>query len=307
MTLRYLLRRLLQALIIVVLVTVVVFALVNVVPGDPAFLILGDGATPEAVAALRTQMGLDEPLWIQYFEYMSGILQGDFGTSVAARLPVWDVIRPTLVPTAILIGAAVGLAIVVGIPLGILAGIRRGTAIDRGALVVALAGQSIPAFWLGLILISVVAFRMGLLPTSGYGTPRHLILPAVALAPTAMGMLLRVTRIGMIESLGEDYILTARAKGARAGRVYLRHALKNAAIPVVTIVGLQIGALLGGAIITETVFAWPGIGRLAVNALIARDWPVVRTIVLFVAVGLVFINIVVDLVYAHLDKRVRFG
>ncbi len=307
MTLRYLLRRLLQALIIVVLVTVVVFALVNVVPGDPAFLILGDGATPEAVAALRTQMGLDEPLWIQYFEYMSGILQGDFGTSVAARLPVWDVIRPTLVPTAILIGAAVGLAIVVGIPLGILAGIRRGTAIDRGALVIALAGQSIPAFWLGLILISVVAFRMGLLPTSGYGTPRHLILPAVALAPTAMGMLLRVTRIGMIESLGEDYILTARAKGARAGRVYLRHALKNAAIPVVTIVGLQIGALLGGAIITETVFAWPGIGRLAVNALIARDWPVVRTIVLFVAVGLVFINIVVDLVYAHLDKRVRFG
>ena len=307
MTLRYLLRRLLQALIIVVLVTVVVFALVNVVPGDPAFLILGDGATPEAVAALRTQMGLDEPLWIQYFEYMSGILQGDFGTSVAARLPVWDGIRPTLVPTAILIGAAVGLAIVVGIPLGILAGIRRGTAIDRGALVVALAGQSIPAFWLGLILISVVAFRMGLLPTSGYGTPRHLILPAVALAPTAMGMLLRVTRIGMIESLGEDYILTARAKGARAGRVYLRHALKNAAIPVVTIVGLQIGALLGGAIITETVFAWPGIGRLAVNALIARDWPVVRTIVLFVAVGLVFINIVVDLVYAHLDKRVRFG
>lgn len=307
MTLRYLLRRLLHALIIVILVTIVVFALVNVVPGDPAFLILGDGASPEAVAALREQMGLDEPLWIQYFEYMSGILRGDFGTSIAARLPVLDVIKPTVVPTVILIGASVGLAIVVGIPLGILAGIRRGTAVDRGALVVALAGQSIPAFWLGLILISVVAFRMGLLPTSGYGTPRHLVLPAIALAPTAMGMLLRVTRIGMVESLGEDYILTARAKGAGAGRVYLRHAFKNAAIPVVTIVGLQVGALLGGAIVTETVFAWPGFGRLAVNALIARDWPVVRTIVLLVAVGLVFINIVVDLIYAHIDKRVRFG
>lgn len=306
MSLRYLVRRLGQAAVIVILVTMVVFALVNVVPGDPAFLILGDGASPEAVASLRAELGLDEPLWRQYLQFMGGILSGDFGTSVRARLPVMDVIAPTIVPTLQLIGAAMGLAIVVGVPLGVLAAVNRGTFIDRSALVLALLGQSVPAFWLGLILISFVAFRWGLLPTSGYGTWQHLVLPTLALAPTAMGMLLRVSRISMVDVLEEDYVLTARAKGAEASRVYGKHAFKNASIPVVTIAGLQLGALLGGAIITETVFAWPGIGRLAVNSLIARDWPVVRTIVLLVAVGLVVINIVVDFIYALIDKRVQF-
>jgi ABC-type dipeptide/oligopeptide/nickel transport system permease component len=306
MSLRYVIRRLSQALVIVLLVTVFVFALVNVVPGDPAFLILGDGATPEAVAALREQLGLDEPLWAQYLQYLGGILTGDFGTSITARLPVWTVISPTIWPTIQLIVAALGLAIVIGIPLGLIAGIRKGRLVDRASLFLALLGQSIPAFWLGLILISFVALRLGLLPTSGYGTPQHLVLPAIALAPTAMGMLLRVSRVSTVEVLTEEYMVTARAKGAGPSRVYLRHGLKNAAIPIVTIVGLQLGALLGGAIITETVFAWPGVGRLAVNSLIARDWPVVRTIVLLVAVGLVFINLLVDFIYAAIDKRVQF-
>jgi peptide/nickel transport system permease protein len=287
-------------------VTVVVFALVNVVPGDPAFLILGDGASPEAVAALRAQLGLDKPLPVQYVEYLRGILSGDFGTSVAARVPVMDLIAPTIVPTLQLIAAALGLAIVIGIPLGVVAAVNRGTWVDRSALLLSLLGQSIPAFWLGLILISFVAFRWGLLPTSGYGTPAHLVLPALALAPIAMGMLLRVSRVSMVDVLAEDYIVSARAKGAGPVRIYAKHAFKNAAIPVVTIIGLQLGALLGGAIITETVFAWPGIGRLAVNSLTLRDWPVVRTIVLLVAVGLVVINIVVDLIYAAIDRRVQF-
>ena len=261
MSLRYVIRRLSQALVIVLLVTVFVFALVNVVPGDPAFLILGDGATPEAVAALREQLGLDEPLWAQYLQYLGGIMTGDFGTSITARLPVWTVISPTIWPTIQLIVAALGLAIVIGIPLGLMAGIRKGRFVDRASLFLALLGQSIPAFWLGLILISFVALRLGLLPTSGYGTPQHLVLPAIALAPTAMGMLLRVSRVSTVEVLTEEYMVTARAKGAGPSRVYLRHGLKNAAIPIVTIVGLQLGALLGGAIITETVFALPVVVR----------------------------------------------
>jgi peptide/nickel transport system permease protein len=208
--------------------------------------------------------------------------------------------------SAQLTGAALLLAFGIGIPLGVLAAVKRGGIFDRIALILALIGQSIPAFWLGLVLIAFVSLRLGLLPTSGIGGLDHLILPAVSLAPTAMGMVLRVTRVSMIEVMNEDYVRTATAKGLHPSIVVIKHALKNASIPIITIMGLQVGALLGGAIITETVFAWPGVGRLAVDALIQRDWPVVRTVILLAAFLLVLINVLIDIIYAWIDKRVQF-
>ena len=215
-------------------------------------------------------------------------------------------VRQAVPATILLTDAALLLAFGVSIPLGILAATKQGSIFDRAALALALVGQSIPAFWLGLVLIAFVALRWGLLPTSGIGTWRHLILPAVALVPTAMGMVLRVTRISMIEVMNEDYVRTAVAKGMSPRTVVLKHGLKNAALPIITIMGLQVGALLGGAIITETVFAWPGVGQLAVNALIQRDWPVVRTVILLAAFLLVMINLLIDLIYAKVDTRVQF-
>jgi peptide/nickel transport system permease protein len=306
MSLRYLVRRIAQAIVLVFLITVVVFLLVHLVPGDPARLILGDTARQVDVDALREQLGLDRPLREQYLDYARGLLQGDLGTSIRARKPVLELVLLALPKTLTLTFAALGLASVIGIPLGILAGMRRGSAFDRGAMVLALAGQSIPAFWLGLMLVAFVAARVEWLPTSGTGGWQYLVLPAIALAPSALGMILRVTRIAIAEAITEDYIQTAVAKGVRAPVVVTKHALKNALIPVITIMGLQMGALLGGAIVTETVFAWPGLGRLAVGALIDRDYPVVQGIVLVAAVTLVTINLVVDILYAAVDRRVEF-
>lgn len=303
---RYLVRRLLQAVVLLFLITVVVFLLVHIVPGDPARLILGDTAREVDVEALRVELGLDRPLAVQYLDYAQGLLRGDLGTSLRARVPVLELVATALPRTLVLTFAALGLAAVIGIPVGILAGIRRGSAFDRAAMVLALGGQSIPAFWLGLMLVAFAAARVDWLPTSGTGGIRFLILPAIALAPSALGMILRVTRISIAESMLEDYIQTAVAKGVRSTTVIAKHALKNAFIPIITIVGLQMGALLGGAIVTETVFAWPGLGRLAVASLIDRDYPVVQGIVLISAMTLVAINLIVDVLYAAVDRRVQF-
>jgi peptide/nickel transport system permease protein len=306
MSARYVIRRLLQAILLLFLVSVAVFLLVHLVPGDPARLVLGDQARQEDVEALRQQLGFNRPLFIQYLDYLGGLLQGDLGTSLRARRPVAELILIALPPTLILTGAALFLAFVIGIPLGVVAGVKRGSVFDRVALVLALLGQSIPAFWLGLMLISFVAMRVDWLPTSGTGGLEHLVLPALALAPTALGMVLRVTRISMAEVSNEDFIMTAHAKGVRQVSVIGKHALKNASIPIITIMGLQMSALLGGAVVTETVFAWPGIGRLAVTGLIDRDYPVVQGVVLVAAVVLVMISLVVDLLYAAIDRRVQF-
>lgn len=303
--LRYVGSRALQSALLLVLVTFVVFALLYIVPGDPARLLLGDTATEEDLTRLRGELGFDDPFVTQYADFLGGLLHGDLGTSIRAQRPVAELIESALGPTLLLTFAAVTVAFAVGIPLGVVAATRRGRVIDRAAMFVALLGQSIPAFWLGLMLISVVALGWGLLPTSGYGTWQHLVLPTLALAPTAMGMVLRVTRVAMIDTLDEDYIRVARAKGVRPLMVTWKHAFKNASIPVITIIGLQIGALLGGAVITETVFAWPGMGRLAVNALVQRDYPVVRGVVLLSALIFVIVNLAVDLAYATIDKRVR--
>ena len=306
MTSRYLVRRLFQALLILILVSITVFLLIHIVPGDPARIMLGDRAREVDVEVLREQLGLDQPLPTQYAAFVSDLLRGDFGDSIRAQRPTLTLIAEAVPATVQLTGAALLLAFGVGIPVGVLSAIKRGSLLDKASLILALLGQSIPAFWLGLVLIAFVSLGLGLLPTSGIGGVEHLILPAVALAPTAMGMVLRVTRISVIEVMGEDYVRTATAKGLHPAVVIVKHALKNASLPIITIMGLQVGALLGGAIITETVFAWPGVGRLAVNALIQRDWPVVRTVILLAAFLLVMINLLIDMVYAWIDKRVQF-
>ena len=306
MTSRYLVRRLFQALLILILVSITVFLLIHIVPGDPARIMLGDRAREVDVEVLREQLGLDQPLPTQYATFVSDLLRGDFGDSIRAQRPTLTLIAEAVPATVQLTGAALLLAFGVGIPVGVLSAIKRGSLLDKASLILALLGQSIPAFWLGLVLIAFVSLGLGLLPTSGIGGVKHLILPAVALAPTAMGMVLRVTRISVIEVMGEDYVRTATAKGLHPAVVIVKHALKNASLPIITIMGLQVGALLGGAIITETVFAWPGVGRLAVNALIQRDWPVVRTVILLAAFLLVMINLLIDMVYAWIDKRVQF-
>ena len=306
MTARYVVRRLLQAVIILVLVSITVFLLIHIVPGDPARIMLGDRARERDVEVLREQLGFDRPLPVQYVSFVGDLARGDFGESIRAQRPALGLIWEAVPATVQLTGAALILAFGIGIPIGLFAAIRRGGLFDRLSLILALLGQSIPAFWLGLVLIAFVSLRWGLLPTSGIGGWNHLILPAVALAPTAMGMVLRVTRISVIEVMNEDYVRTATAKGLHPAVVVVKHALKNASLPIITIMGLQVGALLGGAIITETVFAWPGVGRLAVNALIQRDWPVVRTVILLVAFLLVMINLIIDLIYAWIDTRVQF-
>ena len=295
-----------HGILILWLVTVTVFMMIHIVPGDPARMMLGDRAREHDVEELRTKLGLDRPLPEQYIVFASGIVVGDFGESIRAQRPVSELVSTALPATLLLLGSSLLLAFTVGIPLGVLAGVHRGGIADKLALVLSLIGQSVAPFWLGLMLISFFSVKLGILPTSGIGGFRHLVLPVLALAPTAMGMVLRVTRVSVIEVMNENYIRTAVSKGMHPITVVWKHCMKNASIPIVTVVGLQIGSLLGGAIVTETVFAWPGIGRLAVNSLIQRDWPVVRTVVLLSAITLVIMNFLIDMTYAAIDKRVKF-
>ena len=306
MSLRFIVRRLGTSVLVLFLVAVVAFSLIYIVPGDPARILLGPRASPENVEALRVSMGFDRPILTQFFEFISGIFQGDFGTSLAAKRPSVDLVMEALPATLLLASSALIVAFGVGVPMGIMAALQKGKAFDRFALGLAIIGQSVPAFWLGLVLIAVVALRMGLLPTSGYGSFKHLILPTLCLAPYILGVIIRITRISVLEVLDQDYMRTAKSKGLSQWNVVGKHAFKNALIPIVTIMGFQIAALLGGAVITETVFAWPGIGQLAVNSISSRDWPVVRTIILFSAIGLVVINFFVDVTYSQIDKRIRF-
>lgn len=305
MSLAYLTRRILQAIPLLLLATMLVFMLVHIAPGDPVRLMLGQEASQAQVDQLRASMGLDEPLPTQYVRYLGGLAQGDLGTSIRSQRPVSELILEALPNTLVLTGGALLVAFGIGLPLGVLAAVKQHTRFDQGALMVALLGQAIPSFWLGLMLISFLATRISWLPTSGTGGLRYLILPVLSLAPVALGMIVRITRVSVIETLREDYVRTATSKGVRPFWVIGRHSFKNALIPIVTIMGLQIGWLLSGAIITETVFAWPGIGRLAVNALTTRDYPIVQGVVLLTAVLFVVLNLIVDMLYAVIDKRVQ--
>lgn len=304
--LRYLLRRLLLTIPVLLGVATLVFALVHLVPGDPAQSMLGEGAAPQDVAELRARLGLDRPLVVQYAAFMRGLARADLGTSLRYNTPVTREIRARLTHTVQLALAAMAVALALAIPLGIIAAVFRGTAVDHVAMTLALAGISMPNFWLGPLLAILFAVKFGWLPVAGSGDWRHLVLPAVTLGAALSAILARMTRASLLEELQEPYVLAARARGLSRTRAVLHHAFRNSLIPVVTIVGLQFGAVLTGTIITETIFAWPGIGRLLVQAIGFRDYPLVQGCILFISVTYVAMNLLTDLVYGVLDPRIRY-
>jgi len=306
MTGRYLLSRAVQSVVLLVLVTAVVFLILRLTPGDPALVLLGTQAPPEAITELRRNLGLDRPLWEQYARYLGQLARGDLGSSIRAQRPVGPYVAQRIPATLHLLASAVLLATVIGIPLGIVAALRQGRAVDQLVVAVSSLGQSVPSFWFGLILIVILSVNLRLLPSSGRGTLAHLVMPAVTLAFFLVGLVLRLTRASMLEVLAADYVRTARAKGLAERLVVAKHALRNAMLPLVTVLGLQVATLLSGAIITETVFAWPGIGTLAINAIYQRDYPVVQAIVLLSALAFVLVNFLVDLLYVYLDPRIAY-
>ena len=300
----FLLRRLLQSLVVLFGVSFVVFAILFLT-GDPALVLLPPDASAEDVRRFREAMGFNDPFFVQYGRFLKGALQGDFGQSVRHGEPAFDLVLERMPATFELAGAALLLALCLAIPAGILSAVRRNSALDYIATVVALFGQSLPTFWLGIMLILVFSVQFHWLPSSGRGTLPHLILPAITLGLFTTARITRLTRSGMLEVLNQDYIRTARAKGVSDPPVVWKHALKNAAIPIVTIVGIELGTLLGGSVITETIFAWPGVGRLSVQAIYNRDYPVVQASVFLLATTFVLVNLVVDVVYTYLDPRIR--
>jgi ABC-type dipeptide/oligopeptide/nickel transport system permease component len=273
--------------------------------GDPASTMLPGDASVEELTALRRALGLDRPLYVQYARFLTDAASGDFGTSFRHQEPALRLVLERLPATMELALTALLLAIVVAMPLGIVAALNRGRLVDVVAMAFAVVGQATPYFWMGIMLILVVSVELGWLPTSGRGGWQHLILPAVTLSTHFAAVLARLTRTSMLEVLGQNYVTTARAKGLSERAVILAHALKNAAVPVVTLIGLQFGTLLGGAVVTETIFAWPGVGRLAVQSIFVRDYPVVQAGVFVLALAFVAINLLVDLLYGLLDPRIR--
>jgi ABC-type dipeptide/oligopeptide/nickel transport system permease component len=300
----FLLRRLAQSLVVLFGVSFVVFAILYLT-GDPALVLLPPDASAADVQRFREQMGFNDPFLVQYGRFLKGALQGDFGQSIRHGEPAFGLVVERMPATFELAGAALLLALCLAIPAGIVSAVRRNSPLDYVATVVALFGQSLPTFWLGIMLILLFSVQFHLLPSSGRGTLEHLILPAVTLGLFTTARITRLTRSGMLEVLDQDYIRTARAKGVNDPPVVWKHALKNAAIPIVTLLGLQFAQLLGGAVVTETIFAWPGIGRLVVEAIFNRDFPVVQGVVLVVSLIFVTVNLLVDLAYAALDPRVR--
>jgi len=304
--LRFLARRLALTVLVLFGVATLVFSLIHLIPGDPAQAMLGEAASQKDVEALRQRLGLDRPLVEQYGHFVSGALHGDLGTSFRTGLPVTAQIVERMPATMELAAAAMLVAIGVAIPLGIAAAVRRGTAVDHAAMAVALSGVSIPNFWLGPLLAIIFAVELGWLPVSGRGTWAHLILPAVSLGAALAAILARMMRATLLEELRELYVVAARARGVSRSRAVLRHAFRNSLIPVVTLIGLQFGAVLTGAVITETVFAWPGIGRLLIQSIGFRDYPLVQGCILLIAVTYVAVNLLTDLLYGVLDPRIRF-
>ena len=303
--LRLSVRRLLLTAPTVLGAATLVFLLIHLVPGDPVDVMLGESAHVADKEELRRALGLDRPLLEQYRTFLTGLATADLGHSLVTGEPVARMLAARIPATVELTAAALAVALVVALPLGLLAAARPGTWIDRSSVAFALLGVSMPSFWLGPLLIILFAIDLGWLPVSGRGTPAHLVLPAVTLGLGMAAILTRMTRASLLECTGEDYIRTARAKGVGRGRVLGRHALANALAPVVTILGLQFGALLAGTVITETIFAWPGLGRLTIDAINRRDYPVVQGCVLAIAVGFVAANTLADLANAWLDPRLR--
>ncbi len=302
---KYLIRRIIAAIPVLLGVSLIVFLMIHLIPGDPVQHILGEFASPERVAELRNQLGLNDPLPIQYLKFLSKAIRGDLGRSLISNVPVVDEIARAFPVTIQLAIYSIIVSSLFGLLAGIIAAVRHNTFWDQLAMIGALFGISTPSFWLALILMMIFAYNLGWFPISGYSGLSSLVLPTVVLAALSAGSIARITRSSMLEVLGQDYIRTARAKGLDEETVVLKHSLKNAMIPVVTLVGLQFGSLLAGAIITETVFALPGLGRLAVQAITTRDFPMIQGVTLFVATLFVLTNLIVDLMYGLIDPRIR--
>jgi len=305
--LSYLAQRLAGAALVVFGVISIVFLLIHLIPGDPVEIMLGEAASATDREALRVALGLDQPVLLQFTHYLHGLLQFDLGTSLQSRRPVTDLLLERLPATLLLAGVTLAVTLALALPLGMLAAVRRGSAWDGGAMAFSMLGVSIPNFWLGPLLILVFSLWLGWFPVSGREGVGSVVLPAVTLGTGLAAVLSRMVRSSMLEVLGEDYIRTARAKGLPPHRVILHHGLRNALLPVITLLGLQLGALLAGAVITETVFSWPGIGLLTIEAIQSRDYPVVQACVLMISVGYVLVNLLTDIAYAWADPRIRLG
>jgi peptide/nickel transport system permease protein len=302
---RYVLRRILQSIVVLIGVSIVVFLLARLAPGDPATLMLAETASPDQIAAAREHYGFNDPLYEQYWLFMSRAVQGDFGDSLYYKEPALGVVMEAFPETAKLAFVAFLLAVGIALPLGVLAAIKRDTIWDFLAVGLSVLGQAAPSYWIGILLILFFSVRLQWLPSSGDYGPEYIILPAITLAALLMAVLTRLTRAGMLDVLSEDYVRTARSKGLQEQSVLVRHALRNAMIPLITVMGLQLGSLLGGTVIVEQVFAWPGVGRLAINAISSRDYPVIQAVVFIVSVVFVLVNLAVDLLYGVLDPRIR--
>ena len=308
------LRRLMATIPVMLVVAVAVFALLHVTPGDPAVIIAGDYASPDDVARIRAKLGLDRPFLTQVGIWLGQIVRGDLGTSIFSGLPVATLIKQRAGATVSLTIFAMLISVGVGVPLGIVAAWKKGSWVDRLVMVMAVSGFSMPVFWLGFLLVYVFAISLAWLPVQGYQPLaagfwpflRHLILPALTLSVIYMALVARMTRASMLGVLSEDYIRTAFAKGLPPGRVLVRHALKNASLPIVTIIGIGFALLIGGAVVTESVFALPGLGRLTVDAIVRRDYPVIQGVLLVVSGVYVMINLVIDMLYVFLDPRIRY-
>jgi peptide/nickel transport system permease protein len=303
---RYLIQRLMQAVLVIIGVTLVVFFLARLAPGDPVNLMLPEDARPEEREAMRRNLGFDKPLYVQYYVFLRGAVRGDMGRSLYYRRPCVDIIMHYLPNTLLLTASSMFISLIFGMATGIIAALKRDSIWDYGGAFMALFGRSMPAYWLGIMLILIFSVQLRILPTSGIGTLRHLLMPSVTLGAALMGIIMRLTRSGLLDVLNEDYIRTARSKGVGRWLVITRHALKNTFIPLVTVVGLQLGSTLSGSVIVETVFAWPGVGRVLVTAIGARDYPMIQAGVLFVSIIFVFTNLAVDLLYGLIDPRVRY-
>ena len=303
----FLLRRLLLLIPVLWGVATLVFLLLHFIPGDPVDLMLGDSALGTDRETLRDQLGLNEPLIAQYLRYFGDLLQGDWGTSLFSKKPVFEEIMERVPATMELMFGAMVVTILVAMPLGLIAAVNKGTWIDQGAMIFSLLGVSIPNFWLGPMLILLFSIHFDLLPVNERGGLEHLILPALTLGTSLASILARITRSSVVETLQAEYIRTARSKGISELRILFRHALRNALIPIVTVIGLQVGVLLSGAIITEAIFDWPGLGNLLISAINSRNYPLVQGCVLFIAGSYVMVNLVIDLLYAYLDPRIRLS
>jgi peptide/nickel transport system permease protein len=303
---RFIARRLLLTVPVLAGVATLVFSLIHLVPGDPVQAMLGESASREDVVDLRQRLGLDRPLYVQYAAFIRGAVTGDLGRSLRTGQSVTRAIAERMPATIELAFAAMLFAVLVAVPLGIIAAVRAGTAVDHGATTLSLIGISLPGFWLGPILAIVFAVTLGWLPVSGRGTPAHLVLPAITLGAPLAAVLARMTRASVLEELRELYVLAARARGVSRGRAVLRHAFRNSLVPIVTVLGLQFGAVLTGAVITETIFAWPGVGRLLIQSISFRDYPLVQGCILLIAATYVAMNLLTDVVYGLLDPRIRY-